>query len=130
MPSFIAPILRNPTVAHNLVNARTGGVVASRLLLAFDSSSRRKGLLGRNSLDEGTAMLIAPSNAVHTFFMRFRIDVAFLAKDGRVLKVRHAVPARRVTAALRAYAVAEMPEGTLLRADVRPGDTLVATPTT
>src|SRR4029453_17548596 len=99
MPSFIAPILRNPTVAHNLVNARTGGVVASRLLLAFDSSSRRKGLLGRNSLDEGTAMLIAPSNAVHTFFMRFRIDVAFLAKDGRVLKVRHAVPARRVTAA-------------------------------
>jgi uncharacterized protein len=130
MPSFTAPILRNPTVAHNLVNARTGGVVASRLLLAFDSSSRRKGLLGRNSLDEGTAMLIAPSNAVHTFFMRFRIDVAFLAKDGRVLKVRHAVPARRVTAALRAYAVAEMPEGTLLRADVRPGDTLVATPTT
>jgi uncharacterized membrane protein (UPF0127 family) len=130
MPSFIAPILRNPTVAHRLVNARTGGVVASRLLLAFDSSSRRKGLLGRDSLDEGMAMLIAPSNAVHTFFMRFRIDVAFLAKDGRVLKVRHAVPARRITAALRAYAVAEMPEGTLLRTDVRPGDTLVATPTT
>ena len=75
-------------------------------------------------------MLIAPSNAVHTFFMRFRIDVAFLAKDGRVLKVRHAVPARRITAALRAYAIAEMPEGTLLRYDVRRGDTLVATPTT
>ncbi len=129
MPSFIAPILRNPTVAHCLMNVRTGGVVANRLLLAFDSSSRRKGLLGRDSLDEGTAMLIAPSNAVHTFFMRFRIDVAFLAKDGRVLKVRHALPGRRVTAALRAYAVAEMPEGTLLRADVRPGDTLVATPT-
>lgn len=129
MPSFIAPILRNPTVAHSLVNARTGGVVASQLLLAFDSSSRRKGLLGRDSLDEGMAMLIAPSNAVHTFFMRFRIDVAFLAKDGRVLKVRHAVPARRITAALRAYAVAEMPEGTLLRYDVRPGDTLVATAT-
>ena len=129
MPSFIAPILRNPTVAHRLMNTRTGGVVASRLLLAFDSSSRRKGLLGRDSLDEGTAMLIAPSNAVHTFFMRFPIDVAFLAKDGRVLKVRHAVPARRITAALRAYAVAEMAAGTLLRSDVRAGDTLVATAT-
>jgi len=69
-------------------------------------------------------MLIAPSNAVHTFFMRFPIDVAFLARDGRVLKVRHAVPARRMTAAIRAYAVAELPAGTLQRADVRAGDTL------
>jgi uncharacterized membrane protein (UPF0127 family) len=124
MASFLTPLLREPAVARRLVNVRTGQVVARELLTAFDSASRRKGLLGRDSLPEGAAMLIAPSNAVHTFFMRFPIDVAFLARDGRVLKVRHAVPARRMTAAIRAYAVAELPAGTLQRADVRAGDTL------
>ena len=33
-------------------------------------------------------LVIAPTNAIHTFFMRFAIDVAFVARDGRVLKVR------------------------------------------
>jgi uncharacterized membrane protein (UPF0127 family) len=127
MASFLSPLLRDPNQRYRLINVRTGDVVAKQLLTAFDSSSRRKGLLGRASLDDGTTMLIAPSNAVHTFFMRFPIDVAFVAKDGRVLKVRHAVPPRRITAALRAYAVAEMPAGTLRRADVRAGDTLLVT---
>ena len=124
MASFLTPLLREPAVARRLVNVRTGQVVARELLTAFDSTSRRKGLLGRDSLPEGSAMLIAPSNAVHTFFMRFPIDIAFVARDGRVLKVRHAVPARRMTAAIRAYAVAELPAGALQRADVRAGDSL------
>jgi len=127
MKSFLSPLLRAESIAHVLENARTQRVIADRLLTAFDSRSRRQGLLGRDGLPDGTALIIAPSNAVHTFFMRFPIDVAFVAKDGRVLKVRHAVPPRRITAALRAYAVAEMPAGTLRRADVRAGDTLLVT---
>jgi uncharacterized protein len=129
MASFVAPLLRNPALAHSLVNTRTGAVVANRLLAAFDSASRRKGLLGLDSLPEGSAMLIAPSNAVHTFFMRFPIDIAFLARDGRVLKVRSAVPARRIAAALRGYAVAELAAGALARSNTQPGDTLIVIPT-
>ncbi len=125
MPSFLNPLLRNPETRHLLVNARTGAVIARQLLTAFDSASRRKGLLGRESLAEGTALIIAPSNAVHTFFMRFPIDIAFVSKDGRVLKVRHAVPQRRATLALRAYAVVEMPAGTLQKLDTRAGDSLL-----
>jgi uncharacterized protein len=130
MASFVDSLLRHPNIAHRLINERTGGVVAHQLLTAFDSASRRRGLLGRDSLEERTALLIAPSNAVHTFFMRFSIDVAFVTRDGRVLKVRHAVPPRRITAAVRAFAVAELPAGTLMRSDVRPGDRLVVTATT
>jgi uncharacterized protein len=130
MPSFLAPLLRNSASGYALHNLRTGRVVADALLTAFDSSSRRKGLLGRSSLAPGTAMIIAPSNAVHTFFMQFPIDIAFISKDGRVLKVRSAVPARRMVASLRAYAVLEMPAGTLTASDTQPGDTLtvVASP--
>lgn len=125
MASFLTPLLRNPHAAHTLVNARTGDVVARRLLTAFDSASRRKGLLGMDSLPDATALIIAPSNAVHTFFMRFPIDIVLLAKDGRVLKVRHAVPRRRIAIALRGYAVVEMAAGALERFDTREGDTFV-----
>jgi len=125
MASFLNPLLRNPEVPHVLVNARSGAVIARQMLTAFDSTSRRKGLLGRESLAEGTALIIAPSNAVHTFFMRFSIDIAFVSKDGQVLRVRHAVPKRRATFALRAYAVVEMAAGELQKSDTRAGDTFL-----
>ena len=123
MASFLTPLLRDPSVRHALQNVRNREIVAQHVLTAFDSASRRKGLLGRKSLPEGTAMIIAPSNSVHTFFIHFPIDIAFMSKDGRVLKARAAVPARRLTASLRAYAVIEMPAGTLERSQTQPGDT-------
>jgi hypothetical protein len=69
-------------------------------------------------------MVIAPSNAVHTFVMRFPIDLAFVTRDGRVVKTRSGVRPWRVAAAFRAYAVIELPAGTLARCDTVPGDTL------
>ena len=125
MPSFLTPLLRAPGVRHVLENSRHGGLVAPHLLTAFDSADRKKGLLGRDSLPDGTAMIIAPCSAVHTFFMRFVIDIAFVAKDGRVIKVRAAVPPRRLAAAFGAFAVLELPAGALHRADVVAGDMLL-----
>jgi uncharacterized protein len=125
MKSFLNPLLRAGTVDHLLENATTGEVVARQLLTAFDSKERRRGLLGRESLPEGTAIIIAPSNAVHTFFMRFAIDIAFVARDGRVIKVRSSVPPWRLAAALRAFAVIELAAGTLERSRTAAGDTLI-----
>jgi uncharacterized membrane protein (UPF0127 family) len=124
MKSFLSPLLQASRSSLALTNARHGGVVARTLLTAFDSKSRRKGLLGRDSLPEGSALIIAPCQAIHTFAMRFAIDVAFVAKDGVVLKVRHAVPPRRITGALRAFAVIELAAGALEASDTRPGDRL------
>ena len=125
MKSFLNPLLRAGTVDHLLENATTGEVVARHLLTAFDSKERRHGLLGRESLPEGTAIIIAPSNAVHTFFMRFAIDIAFVARDGRVIKVRSSVQPWRLAAALRAFAVIELAAGTLERSRTAAGDTLI-----
>jgi uncharacterized membrane protein (UPF0127 family) len=124
MATFLSPLLRNPG-DHELRNERTGGVVATRVLTAFDSASRRTGLLHHESLPEGTGLIIAPSNAIHTFFMRFSIDVAFVSKDGRVVKLRAAVRPWRMAGALRAYAVVELPAGTLERTETRRGDRLI-----
>ena len=125
MTSFLDPLLRPGATDHVLENLRTGRVIADHLLTAFDSASRRRGLLGRNELTPGIALIIAPSNAVHTFFMRFAIDVAFVARDGRVIKVRSAVPSWRMTGALRAFTVIEFSAGTLARTDTIVGDRLI-----
>ena len=82
-------------------------MLATRVETAFDSRSRRRGLLGRHALAADTMLAIAPSNAVHTFGMRFPIDVLFVARDGRVVKRVVSMRARRIAGALRAFATLE-----------------------
>ena len=93
--------------------------------LAVDSTSRRRGLLDRDQIPHETALVIAPTSAVHTFGMRFPIDIIFAARDGRVLKVRPAVPRSRIAFAFRAFAVVEMAAGSAARVGLRKGDRLV-----
>ena len=128
MKSFLEPLLRTSAAPHQLVNTRSGQVVANQLLPAFDSATRKTGLLKHTSLPPGTAMIIAPTNAIHTFFMKFPIDVAFVSKAGRVLKIRAAMPAWRMAAALRGFAVVELAAGALARSETKVGDDLVLRP--
>lgn len=107
-----------------LRNVRSGQIVANQLETAFASSDRRKGLLGRDGLAPGQALIIAPTNLVHTFTMRFPIDILFVARDGRVIKVRHAVPPRRISGAFGGFAVVECAAGQLERSDTRSGDSI------
>jgi uncharacterized protein len=123
-PHFLRPLVEGPADAFVLVADGAARPVATTLEPALDSASRRRGLLGRDGLPEGAALIIAPSNSVHTFFMRFPIDLIFAARDGCVLKIRHGVPAKRVSGALRAFAVIEMAAGSLDQAGLRVGDRL------
>jgi len=125
MTSFLDPLLRKSSGDCILVNRRTGVVLADRLIPAFDSATRRTGLLQHGELPERSAMIIAPSNAIHTFFMKFPIDVVFVGRDGAVRKIREAVAPWRMSAALRAYAVIELRAGALRHANTVIGDTLV-----
>lgn len=111
-----------------IASQRTGRVLAQTVIPALDSETRRTGLLKHTSLDPGTAMVIAPTNAIHTFFMKFPIDVAFVARDGRVVKISHALPAWRMAAAWGGYAVVEMAAGAFESAGVVAGDVLCVVP--
>lgn len=122
MVTFLTPALKSPSGSYSLVNDRTGVPIVTELEIAVDSATRRKGLLGRDSLAETTGIVIAPTNAVHTFFMRFPIDIVFVTRAGEVLKIRAAVPARRIAIAIRAFAVVELAAGCAARQDLRRGD--------
>jgi uncharacterized membrane protein (UPF0127 family) len=123
MKTFLSSLLRD-THGCTIRNERTREVIADHVIPAFDSATRRTGLLKHESLPNGHALVIAPCNAVHTCFMRFAIDVVFVARDGRVVKTRTAVRPWRATGALRGFATIELPAGTLARTGTRRGDVL------
>ena len=92
--------------------------------LADTSSKRRVGLLRHERLESGTGLWIVPCESVHTFFMKFPIDLVYVDKKKRVKKVRHAVPPWRLSACLTAHSVLELPAGTAEKTGTRPGDEL------
>ena len=122
-PSFLTPA-RNSKDLHAILNERTGRVVASAVELADTSETRRRGLLGRDSLDPSAALIIAPCSAVHTFFMKFVIDVVFVDRSGVVLKGVADVKPWRIAVRPGAYAVVELNAGAIRRSELKVGDRL------
>lgn len=117
-----------PAGPRRALNVTRGTVLATRLELAGSGETRRKGLLGRDSLPSGEGLWIAPCESVHTFFMRFAIDLVYLDRKHQVKKVRSAVGPWRVSACLLAHSVIELPAGTVSATQTEPGDAVEITP--
>jgi uncharacterized membrane protein (UPF0127 family) len=110
-----------------LKNSRSGAVLASSVELAVTSAERRKGLLGRDAMAPGSALVITRCAAVHTFWMRFAIDVAFVDSSGVVKKVVEDLGPWRMAGALFASTAIEFPAGTLKHDVLRVGDRVCLT---
>jgi uncharacterized membrane protein (UPF0127 family) len=123
MNAFLRPLA---TSGRNcsLVNLRTGTVIASVVEPALDAKRRRKGLLGRDGLEDNHALVLAPCGAVHTIGMRFPIDVLFVAADGSVVKIVEQLRTWRVAGALHACITVEFAAGAVGRRDIVRGDRL------
>ncbi|HEX7139216.1 MAG TPA: DUF192 domain-containing protein [Vicinamibacterales bacterium] len=106
------------------MNARTSQAVAKDVELADTRATRRKGLLGRDSLDAGAALIIRPCFSVHTAFMRFPIDVLFVDRAGTVVKVVRNLAAWRIAGAWGAHAAIELAAGAIPEGAVEAGDRL------
>ncbi len=79
------------------------------------------GLLGRSSLPADEGLLLVPAWSIHTWFMRFPIDVVFLDAEGRVLRVVERMRPWRLVSVRRARAVIELAAGVAARLDIREG---------
>ena len=86
--------------------------------------ARMRGLLGRADLPAGEGILLRPAASVHTWFMRFPIDVVFLGRDLAVLRVVAGMRPWRMARCKSARAVLELPVGEARRQGVAPGDRL------
>jgi len=100
----------------------SGDTVLASLEVARTHRERTRGLLGRDSITG--ALLLRPARSVHTFGMRFPIDVAHLSKDLEVLSITTMVPNRLGVPRLRSHAVVEAAAGAFDRWSVSVGDRL------
>jgi uncharacterized protein len=121
---FLQPLLRRHAAPCELVDGNAGSLIAASVEAAFDSTSRRRGLLGRAMLPDCHALVLAPCNAVHTVGMQFPIDVLFVDRTGRVVKVVERLGRWRMAAALGACVTVEMAAGMVRRTRVSVGDRL------
>jgi uncharacterized membrane protein (UPF0127 family) len=96
-----------------------GGEVTVPVEIAASYRARTRGLLGRDGVDG--ALMLTPAGSVHTFRMRFTIDVAYLDRDFRVLAVRTMRPGRLGLPRIRSRHVLEAEEGAMRRWGLRPG---------
>lgn len=112
--------VRNQT--RDVVLAEAAGVPST-------SAERRAGLLKHERLAEGEGLWIAPCEAVHTFGMKFAIDVLYLNRKRKVLKVRERMVPWRISGCLRAHSVLELPAGLAEKTGTRAGDQLEFIPT-
>jgi uncharacterized protein len=112
------------TSERQTIETGSGSVVCERCAVADSPLPRLKGLLGRSGLDGGEGLLIRPTSAVHTWFMRFPIDVVFLDRELRVLRIVPALKPWRAVAKRRAKAVLELAAGECERRGLAAGDRL------
>jgi hypothetical protein len=107
-----------------VLNLTRHTALATCLEVAGTGKNRRRGLLGRESMAFGEGLWIVPCEAVHTFFMRFPIDLVYLDRDKRIRKLTRDVAPWRLSACLSAHSVLELPAGTLRSTQTELGDAL------
>ncbi len=110
------------------INLTRGSILCASVEPALGTMERGRGLMGRAALEPGAGMLIGsgplvPMMWIHTFFMRFAIDLVFLDRAGRIVRIVPNVKPWRITAPVfGARSVLELEAGTAHRTSTRPGD--------
>ena len=105
-------------------NLTKGTELAARADIADTSATRQKGLLKHTGLAEGEGLWIVPCEGVHSFFMKFAIDVVFIDKRRVVTKVRPNMVKSRLALSLSAHSTIELPIGTIEKSRTQVGDRL------
>lgn len=114
-------------MTHHFVarDVENGVVLADRVTVASRRLDRAVGLLGRSHLDAGEALWITPCHGVHTWFMRFTIDVIAMDADGVIVDaVPMLKPWRMRLPRPGSHSVLELAAGTLLTTPVKVGHRL------
>lgn len=122
-PHFLVPALARPG-AFGLQVAGSGAWLATDARIAETSEARRRGVLALPMLPKGQALVIVPSQGIHTFGMRFALDIVGVSRDGTVVSLKAEVPRRRLVFSWRAFAMVELEAGAIRSSGVRVGDVL------
>ncbi len=105
-------------------NVSKDAFLGDAIEIADSRASRKKGLLTRTGLEPGSGLWIVPCEAVHTFFMKFSIDLVYIDRKKRVRKTVAGLKPWRMSGCLPAHSVIELPVGVIEATGTAPGDQL------
>jgi uncharacterized protein len=105
-------------------NLTKNTILADQADIADTSAMRQRGLLKHNGLAAGEGLWIVPCEGVHSFFMKFAIDVVFINKKRVVTKVRPNMVKSRIALSFRAHSTIELPVGVIQKSRTAVGDQL------
>jgi len=112
-----------------VTNTRRGVLLGSQVKLAERWWARLRGFLGRPAPKAGEGLLLTPCRAVHTYGMRFSLDVVFLDRDGVVVALyERMAPASRTKMEPGAWHALELPAGAIAATGTVPGDRIAWSP--
>ena len=98
-----------------IINISKNTILADKAEMADTFFKRLIGLLNRKSLGKGEALILSPANCIHSFFMRFSIDVLFLDKSNKVVAslpyLNHSVSAPFIFSQLQSSSFLRRPFG-------------------
>ncbi|MGM7703364.1 DUF192 domain-containing protein [Pseudalkalibacillus sp. Hm43] len=108
-----------------LVNLSTGKIIADKMIPAYSFIKRLKGLMFTSSFEEGYAVHIKPCRSIHTYFMKFEIDVLYLNASNEVIAAECYVRPGTIGKHHKGTSsVIELPAGTIHKTKVEPGQAL------
>lgn len=86
---------------------------------------RTKGLLGRRGLEDGEGLLITPCSSIHTFFMTFPLDVVYLDREDKIVKLIENLRPWRMSGCFRSAKVLEVGSRFITNSGIKVGDQLL-----
>jgi uncharacterized membrane protein (UPF0127 family) len=111
-----------------VINISRDTVLADKAEIASTFIRRLIGLLNRQYLNQGEALILMPSDCIHSFFMRFTIDALFLDRAGKVIGIAPSFkPFRLSPIYFNSKLTIELPEHTLKQTQTQLGDIIQVT---
>jgi uncharacterized membrane protein (UPF0127 family) len=109
-----------------LIIQESGQQVGHRIAEAYSFLRRLRGLMLTSSLSEGSGLHIRPCRSIHSFFMRYPIDVLYLDKENYIVGIQHRLTPGKLGAVFRGTrSVVELPAGTLEGESVQLGQKVI-----
>ena len=108
-----------------LINKASNIIISENVVVANTFLKRFKGLMFSKELPDENALYIMPCNEIHTFNMKYSIDVLYLDKNNKILAINEDMkPGRIGKHVKKAVSVVELPNGKIKKKKIEVGQTV------
>ncbi|MFN4149589.1 MAG: DUF192 domain-containing protein [Candidatus Sericytochromatia bacterium] len=106
-------------------NKENNTLISDNIGLANTMLTRFIGLMNKKTLEDNEGILLTPCNSIHMMFMKFPLDIVFLDRKNKVIKIIENLKPWRVSPVIfMAQSVLELPSGTISKTGLKINDTL------